>query len=753
MTSLVYRFPDASIPEAMFASVEGGGRDGPREYRYVGSNIMFWEPGERHAMVTTSDEFNPHPTSLSQAEVVWQDLVRNIPESVRATLPTGPWYLHPAEVEVAGYRNHLASQDPPDILSNRFNGDTFDALRRLHEVIGSPLAALSTLLLDADGLRAVQALRGERHAVVFARDLLGAPTAAVATASTVGLNLRLLMDEFTPESLHDYALTLGGDTPYLGPLYLLDLPPVTSVPVVGLRFEGITVLVGAHDNQQQTYLTRILHNAIRTGDFGEGGVRDWVTSRITARFERSLQRYNRDLLDSAHHNVQHLRNEVANLLSRYLTANENLRSANLLLEQGERETDERGIERVRRMVRNGVITGIRMNEATISVSTKHIYILDTRSGVWHDIGRFEMRIDLDTGQYRFLNQTRNYTRHHPHVFAGGDPCLGTLAEAVPQMRTNRDWPAFIELGLLYLESVNYGDSHMNLHRFPVVPDPEAVGLTPHEGDSPIHGLPIPELPQGDEDFGVVGEHCFIRRSGQFYFHLPGSDNYYDYHGNLVDTSTWREVNGENHEPDGLDENPFIRVEVRRGEPYSPNDYDEHLVLVDEEGVEYHWDEGFGRHLDEGGIDPEGYDGDGLNDDGNSRFEQRLYDFADAVATRLQVDYGRDSEYARNFAELDIHELERFHSLSNGDETLAAELYVAEEEQRRTEALEQFAIDLRDWLRRSGHEWHANRMEGMDFGELEELESDARGVIEAAAELLLQRESEPEPEPEEEEEVA
>ena len=749
--AIIYQFDDDAPIDTLFESLGGGESTGGYQMRYLADFTLYRQRGEARMVVMSLGEFDPSDISLSHAEVVWRTLLKHLPPEVRAELATPPWYSQPTTTAAAGMRGVLATHQIPDILLDHYDMNVEAALQGLRNTLGTPLAALRSVHLDPAELHDYVNLSEGRHVLVLTREITGVVTETMLTAN-VGVNLRLPSSHYSRADL-EHAVNLFAQESgleYLGPFYLLNLPAVTSLPLVGLRFTGATVLLGPWDTSQQVALVDFLAQAVRDNDFGEAGLEDWVLRGITANFERSLRAYHQDQLDQARHDAQEWANEAANYLSRYLSSSQRARAANLLLEQGTRELDERGLERVRRMVRNGSLTGIRMRGSNIVAQTKHIYIQDARSGVWHDIGPFEMRIDLGTGNYRFINQLRQYVRHHPHVFGSGEPCLGTLAEAVPQMRNGRDWPAFIELGLLYLESVNYSDGHMNLHRFPVVPVPEAVGLTPHEGDAPVTGLPIPDVPEGDEDFGEPQQHCFIRREGDYYYHLPGTDRYYDYHGQQVDLDTLDPVAADPPHDTGNPAIEVAEVAVTRGAPYNPDDYNaEDEVLVDEHGTRYVWDEDYGMHLNAHGYDPEGFDPDGLDEDGNDRHERRMLDFADRVAAELAT---YNVEASRDFGELDTDQIEHYHDASGANPTIAARQFVADEERREAEAVEAFTLELREQLLLEEHIWHANRLDGMDLGELRELYDEAHSDPVEGARVFLENEQEPESE-EEAEEVA
>lgn len=322
-------------------------------------------------------------------------------------------------------------------------------------------------------------------------------------------------------------------------LDIFETPP--AHPIVGLEFESITVMTTG-DFVMAAAIIGMLDESLDNG-----------SADPLSRLRRSLDRRLAEQAASYDRNERELEQRRQQALSSYITYGEQIRTLQRSRFDGEDQaTNARGLELMQTMLDNGIITRVRMSRNRLIVETGPVYIQDDRSGMWHDIGRMEMSIDYDAGNYRFVNLDRNIPSldysAHPHVQSNGTPCLGTLTDAIPQMRDNRDWPLMVEMGLAFLQSANTADyAGQNLHHFPVVLDPEAVGLPPHEGKATFHGLPLPKPTEGD--FGEYGRHAVVMREGEL--HYLSRSGYINAHGSIVrrilDDADLRMLNSEHRD--------------------------------------------------------------------------------------------------------------------------------------------------------------------------------------------------------------
>jgi hypothetical protein len=80
----------------------------------------------------------------------------------------------------------------------------------------------------------------------------------------------------------------------------------------------------------------------------------------------------------------------------------------------------------------------------------------------YDIGKF--KIDLSINPNNFVVKMTNLTRSlygtaHPHIYENGNPCLGNIAECLPQMVGRYQFAAAINICIQFLKNVNEDKGH------------------------------------------------------------------------------------------------------------------------------------------------------------------------------------------------------------------------------------------------------------------------------------------------------
>lgn len=114
------------------------------------------------------------------------------------------------------------------------------------------------------------------------------------------------------------------------------------------------------------------------------------------------------------------------------------------------------------------VEDVEVTKTRIIVKTDTIYCRDPRTGIKHEIGKFDIFIrtepDEDQEVIRWMNRTRTVntggqsTMHAPHVAAHGRACLGNVQDTIPMLINQREFASVIEVAIAFVESVNVNDS-------------------------------------------------------------------------------------------------------------------------------------------------------------------------------------------------------------------------------------------------------------------------------------------------------
>lgn len=100
----------------------------------------------------------------------------------------------------------------------------------------------------------------------------------------------------------------------------------------------------------------------------------------------------------------------------------------------------------------------RMSDRVILIQTNVLTCVDERSGVTHELGKFDIEIDLQRANLRFKNLTRQMDEHHaPHV-EGGYACLGNMNEMLPELFAAHEYAVIAQMAVRYLQSANPDDT-------------------------------------------------------------------------------------------------------------------------------------------------------------------------------------------------------------------------------------------------------------------------------------------------------
>src|SRR5690606_4744222 len=268
---------------------------------------------------------------------------------------------------------------------------------------------------------------------------------------------------------------------------------VDAIPLVAVRFGANVTLIPRLQGtlERARALTRALAQPQDRARL-EARAADLPMRRMAAFLDRQVVRHQQAAARRAEQYEAMARQLLSEYLDNVRNAEEQRRYADADA-QHLRSINERNLNILRRMLDNGAIRNLTFHDDEVRFHTRRIYIRDERTGVWHHVGRFAVSINIRDGNHRFVNLDGYLGRpgfDHPHV-RSGPPCLGSLAEAIPPILRSGEWALLAEMSLAYLEEANVEDSYgQQVHEWPVVMHPEAVGLPPHEGTATYDGLSV-----------------------------------------------------------------------------------------------------------------------------------------------------------------------------------------------------------------------------------------------------------------------
>ena len=105
---------------------------------------------------------------------------------------------------------------------------------------------------------------------------------------------------------------------------------------------------------------------------------------------------------------------------------------------------------------------MRVEGQSIVVFTEVLNCRDNRTGYLHEIGAFKIELPFAGNSPIWTNLTRRVkgfkeNQHAPHIWAGGDACLGNAAHIFPDLFTNRQFAVAAQIAIEFVESANTND--------------------------------------------------------------------------------------------------------------------------------------------------------------------------------------------------------------------------------------------------------------------------------------------------------
>ncbi len=109
------------------------------------------------------------------------------------------------------------------------------------------------------------------------------------------------------------------------------------------------------------------------------------------------------------------------------------------------------------------VNGVRVEGNQIVVSTDVLYCVNPNTGVRHEIGAFDIQIDISTNMIKWFNKTRkvpggNGNMNAPHVDPNGNACMGNTRDLFPALIQKREFASAVQLAIAFVESVNVADN-------------------------------------------------------------------------------------------------------------------------------------------------------------------------------------------------------------------------------------------------------------------------------------------------------
>jgi hypothetical protein len=110
------------------------------------------------------------------------------------------------------------------------------------------------------------------------------------------------------------------------------------------------------------------------------------------------------------------------------------------------------------------VLDVTVKKDELVVKTDTIFCLNPKTGLRHEIGQFEIRLDIKRCAVTWHNLTRQVPGHGgkyfnaPHVSGKGYACLGNTQDLFPMLLRKRQFASAIELAITFVESVNLDDA-------------------------------------------------------------------------------------------------------------------------------------------------------------------------------------------------------------------------------------------------------------------------------------------------------
>ncbi len=109
------------------------------------------------------------------------------------------------------------------------------------------------------------------------------------------------------------------------------------------------------------------------------------------------------------------------------------------------------------------VKSVRIEQSKLIARTKTLYCVDPRTRITHEIGEFDIEIDVQKNTIRWFNKTRkvhggNPNMNAPHVNADGLACFGNTKDLFPKLIASREITSALQLAIAFIESVNVNDN-------------------------------------------------------------------------------------------------------------------------------------------------------------------------------------------------------------------------------------------------------------------------------------------------------
>ena len=183
--------------------------------------------------------------------------------------------------------------------------------------------------------------------------------------------------------------------------------------------------------------------------------------------------------------LESAKSDMAGFYRQYLLKNEQVRRLMAVVDAAERgEGSAAMLTRLEHLLESPKIADISIaeNGRYIAVRTGVLCAEDDRSGCWHRMGTYEIKIDTTNSDViRFFNDNTGVRgwgdgMQHPHVFSDGNACAGSHEEVFLDLTREREWPGLIVACIQFLEHANTDDSAgQYINRWPVEHEPWLYG--------------------------------------------------------------------------------------------------------------------------------------------------------------------------------------------------------------------------------------------------------------------------------------
>jgi len=129
-----------------------------------------------------------------------------------------------------------------------------------------------------------------------------------------------------------------------------------------------------------------------------------------------------------------------------------------------------------RLLEHPKIVKVRVTSGKFMVDTETLYCTDPRSKKVHEIGKFCIEINPNTGSIRWDNLTRKVdgmrrNMNGPHIWADGQACMGNTSSSFHSLIANYELAIAAHLAIEFVESVNVNDgAGERINNWPLAPE-------------------------------------------------------------------------------------------------------------------------------------------------------------------------------------------------------------------------------------------------------------------------------------------